>query len=205
MPLFFLFLNLGLGSASSLSRYPDPPSADREDIDTVIEDVTKNAAAEAEKIAAEEAANYAAQDAAKESAGESSKSSTEGAGKAAAGEEVVDDQPSSSAASGSGRYLRVSDDLFVHLPGASSSRAPVEGEMFDEEVLAAAGLEVVDEPSTGGDSSQEERLLQAMGANFQKLEVLHRARLDKAKSWIATVDKAEADLKVRVPFLKVPP
>ena len=51
------------------------------------------------------------------------------------------------------------DDLFVHLPGASSSRAPVEGEVFDEEVLAAAGLEVVDEPSTGGDGSQEEWLL----------------------------------------------
>ena len=61
------------------------------------------------------------------------------------------------------------DDLFVHLLGASSSRAPIEGEVFDEEVLAAAGLKVVDEPSTSGDGSREEWLLQAMGANFRKL------------------------------------
>ena len=37
-----------------------------------------------------------------------------------------------------------------------------------------------------------------MGANFRKLQALHRARLDKAKSRMATVDKAEADLKGRV-------
>ena len=115
---------------------------DQENIDTVIEDVAK---AEAKKIAAEEAAKGAAEDAAKGPAGE--------AGKAAAEEEVVDDQPSSSATSGPGRYLSVSNDLFVHLPGSLSSRAPIEGEVFDEEVLATTGLEVVDEPSTGGNSS----------------------------------------------------
>ena len=98
----------------------------------------------------------------------------------------------------SGRYLKVSDDLFVHLPGTSSSRAPIEGEVFDEEVLAAAGLEVVDEPSAGGDCSQEEWLLQAMGASFRKLQALNRAHLDKAKSRMAVVEKAEADLKGRV-------
>ena len=70
--------------------------------------------------------------------------------------------------------------------------------MFDDEVLAAAGLEVVDEPIVGGDGSQEERLLHAMGASFRKLQALHRARLDKAKSRMATVDKAEVDLKGRV-------
>ena len=37
-----------------------------------------------------------------------------------------------------------------------------------------------------------------MGANFRKLQVLHRARLDKAKSSMATMDKAEADLQKRV-------
>ena len=37
-----------------------------------------------------------------------------------------------------------------------------------------------------------------MGANFRKLQALHRARLDKAKSRMATVDKGEADLKVRI-------
>ena len=81
---------------------------------------------------------------------------------------MVDDQPSSTA-SGSGRYLKVSDDLFVHLLGAYSTRAPIKGEVFDEEVLAAARLEVIDEPSASGDGSQEERLLQAMGASFRKL------------------------------------
>ena len=70
--------------------------------------------------------------------------------------------------------------------------------MFDDEVLAAVGLVVVDEPSTGGGGSQEERLPQAMSANFQKLQALHRARLDKAKSRMAVVDKAEADLEERV-------
>ena len=70
--------------------------------------------------------------------------------------------------------------------------------MFDNEMLAAAGLEVVDEPSTSGDGFQEERLLQAIGANFRKLQALHRAGLDKDKSRMATVDKAEAGLKVRI-------
>ena len=83
--------------------------------------------AEAEKIATEEAAKDAAEDAATGSAGERGKAAAEEAGKAAAEEEVVDDQPSSSAASGSGRYLRVSDDLFVHLPGTANTGAPVEG------------------------------------------------------------------------------
>ena len=71
--------------------------------------------------------------------------------------------------------------------------------MFDDEVLAAAGLEVVaPRRSVGGDGSQEERLLQAMGANFRRLQALHRARLDKAKSKMAVVDKVEAHLEGRV-------
>ena len=37
-----------------------------------------------------------------------------------------------------------------------------------------------------------------MSANFQKLQVLHRARLHKAKSRMAAMDKAEADLEGRV-------
>ena len=90
------------------------------------------------------------------------------------------------------------DDLFVHLPGASSSRAPAEGEVFDGEVLAATGLEVVGEPSVGGDGSPEEQLFRAMGANFRKLQALYRVRLDKVKSRTATVDQAEVDFKARV-------
>ena len=92
-------------------------------MDTVIGDVAREAAAEADKIAAEEAAKDIAEDAAEAPAGEPGEAATEEAGKvpagevgkAAAEEEVVDDQPSSSAASGSGKYLRVSDDLFVHV------------------------------------------------------------------------------------------
>ena len=151
----------------SPSRYPDPSPADREDIDTVIEEVARDAEAEADKIAAEEAAKTAAEEAAKEPAGEAGKAAAEEAGKgpggeagkAAAEEGVVDDQPSPSVASVLGKYLKVSDDLFVHLPGSASTRAPTEGEVFDDEVLAAAGLEVVEELSAGGGGSQEERLL----------------------------------------------
>ena len=149
VPVLFLFLLiLCLGFVSCPSWCPDRPSADQEDIDTVIEDVAKDGAAEADKIATKEAARGAAEDATKGPIGEPDKATAEEAskgpageaGKAAAKEEVVDDQPSSSAASGSGRYLRVSDDLFVHLPGTASTGAPIEGEVFDEEVLAAAGL-----------------------------------------------------------------
>ena len=127
-------------------RTPTPSSADLGDIDTVIQEVARDA--EADKIATEEAAKTAAKEAAAEEAGTGP-----------VGEGVVDDQPSSSAASGSGKYLKVSDGLFVYLPGTASTRAPIEGEVFDNEVLAAAGLEVVDEPSAGGGGSQEERLL----------------------------------------------
>ena len=101
---------------------------------------------------------------------------------------MADDQPPSSSTSGPGRYLKVGDDLFVHLPGASSSRAPTKGEVFDSEVLAATGLEVVDEPGVGGDGSPEEQLFRAMGANFRKLQALYRVRLDKVKSRTAMVD-----------------
>nr|XP_020156184.1 tol-Pal system protein TolA-like [Aegilops tauschii subsp. strangulata] len=115
--------------ASSPSRYPDPPSADLEDIDTIIEDVAKDAAAEADKIATEEATRGAAEDATKGPAEEPGKAAAEEAGKGPARET---------------------------------------GEAVAEE--------------------EEERLLQAMGASFRKLQVLHRARMDMA----------EADLKGRV-------
>ena len=120
-----------------------------------------------------------------------------GAGKASAEEEVVGDQPPSSSTSGPGRYLKVGDDLFVHLPGASS-RAPAEGEVFDGEVLAATGLEVVGEPGVGGDGSPEEQLFRAMGANFQKLQAHNRVRQVMVKSRTATMDQAEVDYNARV-------
>ena len=58
------------------------------------------------------------------------------------------------------------DDLFVSLPGTTSSGAPAEGEVFDDEVLTAAGLQVVDKPSTSSSTTKEDQLLQAMSANF---------------------------------------
>ena len=61
-----------------------------------------------------------------------------------------------------------------------------------------AGLQVVDEPSAGDGDPREEQLLQAMSANFQKLQVLHRTRQDKVKSRMAAVDKAEAVFGERV-------
>ena len=77
--------------------------------DTVIKDVAADAATQAEEIAAEESAEGAAEDATKEPTEEPGKGPAGEAGKAAAEEVVFDDLPSSSAASGSGRYLRVSD------------------------------------------------------------------------------------------------
>src|SRR5512133_1361311 len=47
-----------------------------------------------------------------------------------------------------GAYLKAGDDIFIKLPWASSSRAPVEGETFDGEVLASAGLSLVDAPGS---------------------------------------------------------
>ena len=80
-----------LGPALSLSCHSDFPSTDPEDVDTVIEDVAKDAATQPEKIAAEESAKGAAEDAAKGPAGEPGKGPAGEASKAAAGEEVVDD------------------------------------------------------------------------------------------------------------------
>ena len=47
-----------------------------------------------------------------------------------------------------GAYLKAGDDIFIKLTWASSSRAPVEGETFDGEVLASAGLSLVDAPGS---------------------------------------------------------
>nr|XP_040245411.1 uncharacterized protein LOC120964654 [Aegilops tauschii subsp. strangulata] len=120
----------------------DPPSTDQEDIDTIIEEVAKDAEAEAARIAA------AAEEAAKAAAGEAAKGPAE--------EEVANNQPSSPAAPAPAKYLKVGDDLFVRLPGAAMTRAPTQGEVFDDEALATAGLQVVDEPSTSSGGPQEE-------------------------------------------------
>ena len=81
-------------------------------------------------------------------------------------ETVVEDQPSTPEAPSPSRYLKIGDVLFVSIPGTASTRAPVEGEVFDEEVIATVGLKVVDEPSTSSNGSKEDQLLQAMSINF---------------------------------------
>ena len=68
-----------------------------------------------------------------------------------------------------GAYLKAGDGVFIKLPWASSSRAPVGGETFDGEVLASAGLTLVDAPSSSCGEAEEEQLL-------QKLLSLYHAR-----------------------------
>nr|XP_040258236.1 translation initiation factor IF-2-like [Aegilops tauschii subsp. strangulata] len=63
-----------------------PPAVDQEDIDAIIEDVAKDAAVEAEKVAAEESAKGAAEGAAKGPAEESGKATAEEARKGPAGD-----------------------------------------------------------------------------------------------------------------------
>nr|XP_040249616.1 axoneme-associated protein mst101(2)-like [Aegilops tauschii subsp. strangulata] len=73
--------------ASADGRPPaDRSSADQEDIDAIIKDVAKDAAAEAEKVATEESTKGAAEDTAKGSVRESGKATAEEAGKGPAGE-----------------------------------------------------------------------------------------------------------------------
>ena len=61
-----------------------------------------------------------------------------------------------------GAYLKAGDGVFIKLPWASSSRAPVEGEVFDGEVLASAGLTLVDAPSSSSGEPEEEQLLRRL-------------------------------------------
>lgn len=185
--------------------------ADTEVANIAAEEAAKGSAGEAGKTAAEEAAKGPVGEAGKASAeeatmgpaGENGKATTGEAAKEPAGEEVVDDQPSSSSAIAPSKYLKVGDDLFVSLPGTASTGARAGGEVFDDEVLSAARIQVLDEPSTSSNNTKEDQLLQAMSANFQKLQALYRAREDKVDSRMAAVDKAEADFQERVAQMQV--
>ncbi|KAM3349135.1 hypothetical protein ACQJBY_022336 [Aegilops geniculata] len=92
-------------------------------------------------------------------------------------------------------YVKAGENIFISLPWASGSRAPVEGEVFDGEVLAAAGLTLVDAPSTSSNTSEEERLL-------QKLVSLYRARQEKLASREALAAKAAEDIEKRAEELR---
>jgi hypothetical protein len=91
----------------------------------------------------------------------------------------------------SSRYLKVGDNLFVSIPGTASSGVPTEGEIFDEDIIAAAGLKIIEEPCASSSKYQEEQLLQAMSINYQKLQALHRTQKEKLDSRAAVVGAAE--------------
>ena len=107
---------------------------------------------------------------------------------AAAAAAPSSDEPEPSA------YLKAGDAIFIQLPWASMSRAPVEGEVFDGEVLASAGLKLVDAPSSSSEP-EEERLLRTLLA-------LYRARQAKLESREALAAKAGADLEKRAEELR---
>jgi hypothetical protein len=87
------------------------------------------------------------------------------------------------------KYVRVGENVYVNLPWTAGSRAPTEEDVVDEEIIVAAGVQLVDEPGASSSStSEEERLL-------QKLLNLHRARREKLASREALVKKAEADMQ----------
>ena len=130
---------------------------------------TTEGEAGADDPAGEEAAKAAAVE-----AGEGSGDRTDGPEAAGApGATPTTDPSAAAAAPGSeepqpGAYLKAGDGIFIKLPWASSSRAPIEGEIFDEELLASAGLTLVDTPSSSSGEPEEEQLL-------RKLLSLYRA------------------------------
>src|SRR3954463_708685 len=153
-------------------------------------------AASADDPAGEEAAKAAAA-AADEGAGDRT-DGPEAAG--ASGATPTTDPPAAAAASDPeepqpGVYLKAGDGVFIKLPWESSSRAPVEGEIFDGEVLASAGLTLVDAPSSSSGESEEERLL-------RKLVSLYRVRQAKLESHEALAEKAGADFEKRAEELR---
>ena len=158
------------------------------------------------EVAAEEAAGAGdpagaeAAKAADAAAGEGSGDRTDGPEAAGApGAAPTADPSTAAAAPGSeepqpGAYLKAGEGIFIKLPWASSFRAPVEGEALDGEVLASAGLSVVDVPRSS-DEPEEERLL-------RRLLALYRARQAKLESREALVAKASVDIEKRAEELR---
>ena len=158
-------------------------------------------AATEEAAGADDPAGDEAAKAAAAAAGEGSGDRTDGPEAAGApGATSTADPSAAAAAPGSeepqpGVYLKAGDGVFINLPWASSSRAQVEGESFDGEVLASAGMMLVDAPSSSSGEPEEERLL-------RKLLSLYRARQAKLESREALVAKAGADIEKRAEELR---
>ena len=180
--------------------------------DTAAEETTAEATVDeaAKATAGEEAAetagagNLANDEAAGAAAAEADKEPddrTDGTEAAGAPGAMPTTEPSATAAASTsdepqlGVYLKAGEGIYVNLPWASSSRAPIEGEVFDGEILAAAGLKLVDTPSTSSNTSEEEQLL-------QKLVSLYRARQEKLVSREALVVKAGTNIEKRAEELQ---
>jgi DNA repair exonuclease SbcCD ATPase subunit len=164
--------------------------------DKLAEDEAAKAAEEVGKAEEKENAKAPARE-----AGEGSDGHTDGTEAAGAPGATPATEPSATAATSTSdepqpsRYLKAGDGVYINLPWAAGSRAPTEGEVFDEDILAAAGLKLVDAPSTSGSTSEEEQLL-------QKLLSLYRARREKLTSREALVARAEADIQKHVEELQ---
>ena len=162
---------------------------------------TGDAAATEEAAGADDPTGEEAAKAAAATAGEGSGNRTDGPEAAGApGATPTADPSASAAAPGSedpqpGVYLKAGENVFINLPWASSSRAPVEGESFDGEVLTSARLTLVDAPSNNSGEPEEEWLL-------RKLVSLYRARQAKLESREALVVKAGADIEKRAEELR---
>ena len=126
---------------------------------------TDDAAATEEEAGADDPAGEEAAKAVAAEAGSGSGDRTDGPEAAGAPGATPTADPSAAAAEpGSeepqpGAYLKAGDGIFIKLPWASSSRASIKGEAFDGEVLASAGLMLVDAPSSSSGESEEEQLL----------------------------------------------
>src|SRR3954469_24555881 len=166
-----------------------------------IEVAVGDAAATEETAGAEDPAGEEAAKAAAAAADEGSGDRTDDPGATGAtGATPTADPPAAAAAPGSeepqpGVYLKAGAGIFINLPWASTSRTPVEGESFDVEVLASAGLTLVDAPSSSSDEPEEERLM-------RKLLSLYRARQAKLESREALAAKAGADIEKRAAELR---
>ena len=174
------------------------------DVDSVIEETAKDAAAKAKRIAAEETARRTAAEAAaaKAARAEAAKAAAEAATAEAAkaataeaagtGEEtakkLAEDQPLSSAGPSSSPYIAAGKDSFVSMPGTANIEELAEGRELDGEIITA----------TATSEPKEEQLLQALQESYQKLLAFHRTRKEKLDSRAAIVEVAEGDFRQRL-------
>ena len=100
------------------------------------------------------------------------------------------------------RYQKIGDNMFVSIPGTTSIDAPTE-EVFDDEVITAARLEVVNEPRPSSIGSKEKQLLRAMSENLQKLQAHHRSRTEGMDSSAAVIGNAEEEFQNRMEVTQI--